>query len=94
MTGQVRDPDRAKELVANQPRMQDVRTDILGSITVGHDDAKWTMIVYFRSEQEAREGERKEVPPEMAKAMHELQSLAIGQPEFLDLRNPWLDSPK
>ena len=94
MTGQVRDPDRAKELVANQPRMQDVRPDVLGSVTVGHDDAKWTMIVYFRSEQEAREGERKEVPPEMAKAMHELQSLAIGQPEFLDLRNPWLDSPK
>ena len=94
MTGQVRDPDRAKELVANQPRMQDVRTDILGSITVGHDDAKWTMIVYFRSEQEAREGERKEVPAEIAKAMEELQSLAIGQPEFLDLKNPWLDSPR
>lgn len=52
------------------------------------------MIVYFRSEKEAREGERKEVPPEMAKAMEELQSLAIGQPEFLDLKNPWLDSPK
>ena len=48
MTGQVRDPDRAKELVANQPRMQDVRPDVLGSVTVGHDDAKWTMIVYFR----------------------------------------------
>jgi hypothetical protein len=26
--------------------------------------------------------------------MEELQSLAIGQPEFLDLKNPWLDSPK
>ena len=94
MTGQVRDPDRAKELVANQPRMQDVRPDVLGSVTVGHDDAKWTMIVYFRSEQEAREGERKEVPAEIAKAMEELQSLAIGQPQFLDLKNPWLDSPQ
>jgi hypothetical protein len=94
MTGQVSDPDRAKELMANQPQMQDVRPDILGSVTVGHDDAKWTMIVYFRSETEAREGERKEVPPEMAKAMEELQSLAVGQPEFLDLNKPWLDSPK
>ena len=94
MTGQVRDPDRAKELVANQPRMQDVRPDVLGSVTVGHDDAKWTMIVYFRSEQEAREGERKEVPAEIAKAMEELQSLAIGQPQFLDLKKPWLDSPQ
>jgi hypothetical protein len=94
MTGQVSDPDRAKELMANQPRMQDVRPDVLGSVTVGHDDAKWTMIVYFRSEKEAREGELKEVPPEMAKAMDELQSLAVGQPEFLDLNKPWLDAPK
>jgi len=51
------------------------------------------MINYFSSEAEAREGEKKEMPQELAAAMEEMQSLAVGEPEFLDLRTPWLDSP-
>jgi len=94
MTGQVSDPERAQALMANQPNMQDVRPDILGSVTVSLDDGKWTMIVYFRSEKEAREGEQKELSPEMMKAMEEMQSLSVGQPEFLDLKTPWMDSPE
>jgi len=94
MTGQVSDPERAQALMANQPNMQDVRPDILGSVTVSLDDGKWTMIVYFRSEKEAREGEQREMSPEMMKAMEEMQSLSVGQPEFLDLKTPWMDSPE
>jgi hypothetical protein len=94
MTGQVSDPDRAKELMAEQPDMRSLRPDILGSVTIGNENGKWTMVIYFTSEAEAREGERKEMPPEMLKTMEEMQSLSVGQPEFLDLKDPWLDSPK
>ena len=94
MTGQVTDPDRAKQLMAEQPDMRTLRPDILGSVSVGHDDGKWTMVIYFTSEADAREGEAKQMPPEALKAMEEMQALSVGQPEFLDLKTPWLDSPK
>ena len=94
MTGQVTDPDRVKQLMAEQPDMRTLRPDILGSVSVGHEDGKWSMVIYFTSEAEAREGEAKEMPPEALKAMEEMQSLSVGQPEFLDLKTPWLDSPK
>ena len=94
MSGQVTDPERVKQLMADQPDMRALRPDILGSVTVGHDEGKWTMVIYFKSEAEAREGEAKEMPPEALKAMEEMQSLSVGQPEFLDLKAPWLDSPK
>ena len=94
MTGQVTDPDRAKRLMAEQPDMRTLRPDILGSVSVGHEDGKWTMVIYFSSEADAREGEAKQMPPEALKAMEEMQALSVGQPEFLDLKTPWLDSPK
>ena len=94
MTGQVTDPDRAKQLMAEQPDMRTLRPDILGSVSVGHEDGKWTMVIYFTSEADAREGEAKQMPPEALKAMEEMQALSVGQPEFLDLKTPWLDSPK
>ena len=94
MTGQVTDPDRVKQLMAEQPDMRTLRPDILGTVSVGHEDGKWAMVIYFTSEAEAREGEVKEMPAEALKAMEEMQSLSVGQPEFLDLKTPWLDSPK
>ena len=94
MTGQVTDPDRVKQLMAEQPDMRTLRPDILGTVSVGHEDGKWAVVIYFTSEAEAREGEVKEMPAEAVKAMEEMQSLSVGQPEFLDLKTPWLDSPK
>jgi hypothetical protein len=67
MTGQVTDPDRVKQLMAEQPDMRTLRPDILGSVSVGHEDGKWAMVIYFTSEAEAREGEVKEMPAEAAK---------------------------
>jgi len=93
MTGQVTDPLRAQQLMADQPDMRDLRPDILGSVMVGGEDGRWTMVIYFTSEADAREGEKKEMPAEMAAAMQEMESIAVGQTEYLDLKNPWLDSP-
>lgn len=93
MSGQVSDPDRAKQLMADQPDMRALRPDVLGSISIGHDEGRWTMVIYFTSEADAREGEKKEMPSEMAATMQEMQALSVGETEFLDLKEPWLDAP-
>jgi hypothetical protein len=68
------------------------RPDILGSLSVEHADGEFTTAIYFTSEAEAREAERKEPPAMIRAAMEELNSLSIGEPVFLDLKQPWLYS--
>jgi hypothetical protein len=46
------------------------------------------MVLYFTSEAEAREGERKEVPLELRTTMEEMGKLAVGETEYFDLRDP------
>ncbi len=95
MQGRTTDPERAKQLMALDPeKWAAFRPDVLGSVTVGHDDGGWTMFLYFTSEAEAREGERKEPPPELRAAMEELDKLSMGEPEYFDLKQPILVSPK
>lgn len=60
----------------------------------GHDGASYTAVLYFTSEQEARKGEAKEPPPELEAQMEEMGQLEMGEPTFLDIREPWLDSPR
>ena len=52
------------------------------------------MINYFSSEAEAREGEKKEMPAELQEQMEELMTLSDGEPEYLDLSEPWFYSPR
>jgi hypothetical protein len=59
---------------------------------MGHEGGAYTMATYFTSEQAAREGERKEPPPQLKAQMEEMGKLSVGQPEFLDLRRPWFYS--
>lgn len=96
MQGQVSDPARAKALMANfsVEQMKDLRPDILGAVMIGQDDGRWTQFIYFTSEAEAREGERRDTPAEMAAVMAELDALSVGETEFFDLRNPMLYSAK
>jgi hypothetical protein len=95
MTGQVTDPVRAKEVMAQFPRdaMAQMRPDILGTLMIGHDEGRWTQVIYFTSEAEAREGERKDPPPELLAMMDELTRISVAEPTFLDLRTPILASP-
>jgi hypothetical protein len=91
MQGRGTDPDRARELMAqDSDKWADFRPDILGSVAVGHEGGGYTMAAYFTSEAEAREGERKEPPPELAAQMEEMGKLGIGEPEYFDLTEPWL----
>ena len=51
------------------------------------------MAIYFTSEADARAGEQKEPPESITAAMAELDSLAVGETTYLDLKEPWLASP-
>jgi hypothetical protein len=91
MQGRTTDRKRAKELMSGgSVDWAAFRPDILGSVNVDHGDGGWTSVIYFTSEAEAREGERKEPPPDLQAQMAEMNELADGPVEFLDLTDPWL----
>jgi hypothetical protein len=93
--GQGTDPDRARELMSqDSSEWAAFRPDIIGSIAAAHDAGAYTMAIYFTSEADAREGERKEPPPELKAQMDEMDALSTGVPEFYDLKQPWLYSPR
>lgn len=73
-------------------RLREFRPDVIGSTTALHGDGGFTETVYFTSEAEAREGERKEMPAELREEFE--QSMAVMQDVmYFDLRDPWLMSP-
>jgi hypothetical protein len=94
MQGRSSDPDRARELMADDTvDWQAWRPDILGSVSVAHEDGAWTMALYFTSEAEAREGERKAPPPELAAIMKEMDAITVGETVYFDFKDPWLHAP-
>ena len=93
MQGRTSDPARARQLMTQDPDMwAKFRPDVLGSVEALHDGGAYTMVLYFTSEAEAREGERKEVPLELRATMDEMEKLTVEQPEFFDLEQPMLRS--
>jgi hypothetical protein len=93
--GRGSDPDRARQLMSqDSEEWAAFRPDVIGSVAVGHEGGAYTMAVYFTSEEEAREGERKELPPKLQAQMEEMAALSIGEPEYFDLKQPWLYSPR
>ena len=89
------DPERAQELMNQNPDdWAAFRPEVLGSLGAAHPDNTWTMALYFTSEAEAREGEAKEPPPRLKAQMEEMDKLSVGTPEYFDLKDPWLTSPK
>jgi hypothetical protein len=94
MQGNGTDPERAKELMMSNPdEMAALRPDVVGSLAVDHAHGDYTMAIYFTSEEDARAGERVPMPPEARAVMEELGKLNTREPEFLDLKDPWLYSP-
>jgi hypothetical protein len=95
MEGRGTDPDRARELMEqDSDKWAEFRPDILGSVGAQHPGGAYTMAMYFTSEREAREGERKEPPPELQAQMDEMNTLSVGTPEFYDIKDPWMYSPR
>ena len=95
MQGRGTDPDRARELMTqDSDKWAAFRPDMIGSVAIGHEGGAYTMVMYFTSEADAREGERKEIPPELQAQMEEMNKLSVGEPEFFDLKQPMMSSPK
>ena len=95
MQGRGSDPARARELMAQNPEdWAAFRPDVIGRVVAGHEGGAYTMAMYFTSEEAAREGERKEPPPQLRAQMEEMGTLSADEPEFLDLSQPWLYSPR
>ena len=49
------------------------------------------MIIYFMSGAEAREASRR-MHPAMVEVMEQMMALSVRQPEYLAIKDPWLDS--
>jgi hypothetical protein len=95
MQGRTSDPERARRLMAEDSTdWSAFRPDMLGSVAAGHDGGAYTMMMWFTSEAEAREGEAKEPPPELKAQMDEMGTLSVGEPEFFDLKDPWMYAPR
>lgn len=94
MQGRSSDPARARQLMdQDSDKWAAFRPDMLGNVVIGHEDGGYTMVMYFTSEAAAREGERKEPPPELQAQMDEMGKLSVGEPEFFDLKQPRIISP-
>lgn len=94
MQGRGSDPDRARQLMAEHAdEWAEFRPDVIATVETSRPDGLWTMTTYFTSEQAAREGEAKPMPPQLQAQMEELNKLSLVMPEFYDLKEPWLHSP-
>lgn len=67
------------------------RPDIMGWVLAWHPDDRFTEIVYFNSEEAARQGEATE-PTEERRHLIEEWRAAAGELTFFDLKEPWLYS--
>lgn len=91
--GRSKDLERERKLMADSlPERRAARPDILGSVSVGYPDGRYLFAIYFSSEAEAREGERKDMPPEAKAVMDKMMSLEDGPIEYLDLTSPWFET--
>ncbi|MDG4824268.1 hypothetical protein O7635_20650 [Asanoa sp. WMMD1127] len=94
MQGKGSDHDRAMELmVDHSDEWARFRPDILGTTACAYGDGEYTVAVYFTNEQEARAGEHKKPPEDLAEQMSELRHLNVQQPRYLDLHHPWIQTP-
>jgi hypothetical protein len=90
--GRVADPELFRHFM-EQPMdtLHDQRPEIIGGTLAMQPDGWFTETIAFRSESEAREGERKEMPEEMRRDYEEQMSMVEGV-TYKDLHHPWFAS--
>lgn len=95
MQGHVTDVDAARRLDRRMPDiLPGVRPDVIGS-TVGWNptNGRYTETIYFTSESEARENEKKMGDsPDAQSFRAEREAITAEEPRFIDLTDPWLSS--
>ncbi len=92
MDGHVTDHDRAVALERTADEMlAELRPELLGAVTAFHGDGAFTEVAYFTSEEDARRGERMEMPASAQSMLAEWQNV-MRVDHYYDLRQPWLAS--
>jgi hypothetical protein len=92
MQGRLVDPERFREFMdLPMDLLQQTRPEIIGGVMAMEPDGTFTETVAFRSEEEARIGERKEMPAELSQAF-ENQMAQMQEVTYLDLHHPWFAS--
>ncbi len=92
MEGHCSDRNRLVEFEHEaEPLLAKMRPDLIGSITAYFPDNEFTEVAYFSSEAEARQGESREMPSEMASKFAEWEKL-MKVDRFIDITDPWLVS--
>lgn len=91
MQGRVKDKQRLLELEAQaQDWMKENRPDVIGSVRAWQGD-EFSDFIFFTSEEDARVGEKQEVPTDMGSG--EDWADVMGDMKFIDLRKPFFSSP-
>jgi hypothetical protein len=92
MQGRATDPEKFHRF-NEQPMdaLHEQRPDIIGGTIAMQPDGWFTETIFFRSEAEAREGERKQMPEDMRKMWEEEMSL-LQDLTYKDLHHPWFAS--
>jgi hypothetical protein len=92
MRGRVADRSRVEQLEAAFDEMiGQHRPDLLGGYHLWLPDDAFVDVNYFTSEDEARVGETRKLPTDLAERFAEWQSLLVDV-RWFDLPDPWLDS--
>ncbi len=90
--GRLTDPERFRRLQELPVDvLQQARPEIIGGVMAMAQDGTFIETVAFRSEAEARAGERKEMPAEMRQTWQE-EMAQMQDVTYLDLRHPWFAS--
>jgi quinol monooxygenase YgiN len=93
--GKVTDVEKSREMDRKgAAAMEKMRPDVIGGIVAWHpENGRYTNVIYFTSEAEARAKEKESSSsPEFEEFMKEWQAIADGEPKFLDLPEPRLIS--
>lgn len=67
----------------------DWRPDVIGGLRVWTGPDRYVDATYFTSEADARAGEKKEPPPELAEQAKQFEQV-MADVEYIDLKDPWL----
>jgi hypothetical protein len=91
--GRIDDPERFRHFMETRPMeaLHEARPELIGGTIAMEPDGWFTQTICFRSEEEAREGEEKEMPPEMREQFEEEMS-HVHDMRYLDLHHPWFAS--
>lgn len=86
--GRMADMDRAREMMDEmEDDLPNQRPDVIGGYAGYRPDGTFAQVVYFTSEEEARQGEAG-----ASDETDEFMQVMDEPPRFLDLRDPWLSS--